>query len=452
MKFLNFTTLLVLATLSGPTFAQQRRQALPEIPAPRELKEVSSDFAEGTITRLSDQDVALFLPWAQNAQSVLTKAIRDAETMTVQNQVRHLTNIMKSVVRNSAQKNYQLFMRFALNRTLLLVQELTAQSDWNVPGTVENVLDLQVRGINLALEFYESDLAYQRRVARGQSTVALEYARFGAAFGKAMLSSIQNVTDASAQYRLLYKTLEMINWDFSRDTQAIDFADTIVEIFNTLNTLEEQPGNDDYQSVLAIRRLTVLLGPVRTVERIILMSNEESRRQIEEQERNDRMRSALTNGIGVIVENTFFIINGASQAELYSRCIAQVPGGSIDEIAFATGGKSLRVMTNSSYYWNKEQVCQNVLTAQTFQAHDRPLTVYGSVEERSFTFSGTSITALMYQCSQFYTTRVQGLSIDQMTIGVYNNPPVPHTNSSYYWNSMTATCGTIFTRALSQGL
>jgi hypothetical protein len=146
MNFFNFTTLLILAALSGPTFAQQRRQALPEIPAPRELTEVTSDFAEGTITRLSDQDVTLFLPWAQIAQSVLNKAIRDAETMTVQNQVRHLRAIMKSVVRHSAQKNYQLFMRFALNRTLLLVQELTAQADWNVPGTVENVLDLQVQG------------------------------------------------------------------------------------------------------------------------------------------------------------------------------------------------------------------------------------------------------------------------------------------------------------------
>jgi hypothetical protein len=166
------------------------------------------------------------------------------------------------------------------------------------------------------------------------------------------------------------------------------------------------------------------------------------------------MRTALLNGIGVIVEDTFFIINGASQAELYSRCVAEVPAGSIKEIAFATGGKSLRVMTNSSYYWNKEQVCQNVLAGQTFEAHDRPLTVYGSVEERSFTFSGTSITALMYQCSQFYSTRVQGqgLSVNQMTIGVYNNPPVPHTNSSEYWNSMSATCGTIFTRALSLGL
>jgi hypothetical protein len=290
MKLTHLTALLVLATLSGTGVAQQRHQALPEIPAPRELTETSSDFAEGTITRLSDQDVSQFLPWAQNAQSVLTKAIRDAETMTVQNQVRHLTAIMKSVVRHSAQKNYQMFMRFSLNRTLLLVQELMAQADWSVAGTVENVLDLQVRGIQLALEFYESDLAYQRRAARGQNTVTLEHARFGAAFGKTMLASIQNVTDASAQYRLLYKTLEMINWDFSRDAQAIEIADTIVEIYNTLNTLEERPGNDDYQTVLAIRRLNVLLDPVHAVDRTILMSKEkEARRQIEEQKRIDEL-------------------------------------------------------------------------------------------------------------------------------------------------------------------
>ena len=210
-----YTTLI--AALIFTTALSAFSKPLPPVQAPRELSEGNGEFSEGTITRLSPEDIAQYIPFAQNAQSVLSKALLDIENMRVEDQVKHLTAVIKAVVRNSGQKNYQTFMRFALNRTLLLVQELVTQADWRNPGTAENVLDLQVKGIQLALRFYESDLAYQRRANDGQDTVNLDYASFATAFGVSMLTSIQNVYDASAQYRLLYKTLEMINWDFSRD-------------------------------------------------------------------------------------------------------------------------------------------------------------------------------------------------------------------------------------------
>lgn len=230
---------------------------LPPIGAPQELIETSSEFAEGTITRMTAEDIEVFLPWAQNAQKVLTKALTDIETMPIRMQVDHLNTIMKSVIRRSGSKSYQMFMRFALNRSMLLVQELTKEADIRDNGILENALDIQVKSIKLALSVAESDLSFQRRVSEGNDSVKLEYAKFGIMFGKSMLQAINSVFDASAQYRLLYKTLEIVNWDLSRDDAALDYADLIIDIYNSLTTMDENPSHDDLASIFAIRRLNI---------------------------------------------------------------------------------------------------------------------------------------------------------------------------------------------------
>ena len=262
MKILILSTVLLI----GNALAKD----LPPVQAPRELTEANSEYAEGTITRLSADDISVFVPYTQNAKSVLSKALTDSESMPMEQRVKHLTAIMKSVVKGSGQKTYQTFMRFALNRTLLLVKELVSQSDWKTPGTIENVLDLQVRGIELALRFYESDLAYQQRANREEDTVVLNHGEFATIFGNTMLVSTQNVLDASAQYRLLYKILEMMNWDLSRDQYAAGVADTIVEIYNTLYSMDENPAPADQDNILNIRRLNLLLGPAKQAENILI--------------------------------------------------------------------------------------------------------------------------------------------------------------------------------------
>ena len=150
-----------------------------------------------------------------------------------------------------------MFMRFALNRSMLLVQELTKEADMRDNGILENALDIQVKSIRLALSVAESDLSYQRRVAEGNDSVKLEYAKFGFMFGKTMLQAINSVLDASAQYRLLYKTLEIVNWDLSRDDGSLEYADLIIDTYNSLTTMDENPSQDDLASIYAIRRLNI---------------------------------------------------------------------------------------------------------------------------------------------------------------------------------------------------
>ncbi len=325
---------------------------LPNVQAPRELTEVGSEYAEGTITRLSAEDISVFIPFAQNAKSVLTKALADAATMPVRQQVTHLSNTMRAVVRNSGQRQYQTFMRFALNRTLLLVEELRKEADFSVPGTLENALDLQVRGISVALRFFESDLAYQRRERSGGDSVNIKHAAFGAAFAASSLRSIQNVYDASAQYRLLYKTLEMFNWDVTRDRHAVEVADTIVDIYNTLSSLQETPAADDQENILSIRRLSLLITPVTNVESIIAQAEsraeEAVRRQQQEAQREAerlRRRQQFPFSVGqTVIDLTDF--NNPRTATIHELrgevVILRIPGNrfetvSIDNLARTSG-------------------------------------------------------------------------------------------------------------------
>ncbi|MGE3608925.1 MAG: hypothetical protein AB7I27_05015 [Bacteriovoracaceae bacterium] len=237
-----------LAALAG-------NDPLPQINPPKELVEIGGQFAEGTSTKLSEKDIALFIPWAQSAQTMLNDALKDIENMPLEEQVKHLQATIQNVVRSSGSKNYQMLMRFALNRTLLLLQELSKEADWHSSAIQANALDLAFKGIKTALQFYESDLDFQQRVALGSGTLNPEYAYFTQFFGPLMLDSIVSINDASAQMRLMYKTLEMVNWDLSRDDQAQDYSDTIVNIYNALNSMDEHPSKVDQENIKNVRKL-----------------------------------------------------------------------------------------------------------------------------------------------------------------------------------------------------
>lgn len=229
---------------------------LPRVQAPPEL--TTGEFAEGTLTRLSSDEVAEFLPWAQNARNQLQRAIRQAQSMPLRDRLPHIERAVKTVVARSGDRQYQAQMRFALNRGLLLVDELEKNMNMNDVGSQENALDLLQRSIAVGLSFYESDLTFQQRAQSGQTTTVIPYAAFGSAFMQSMYPGVVNVLDATAQYRLLYKLIEMVNWDLSRDANAPRYAEAIVEAFEMGQDLPEVPDRDDKANLRLIRRLNSL--------------------------------------------------------------------------------------------------------------------------------------------------------------------------------------------------
>jgi len=141
---------------------------------------------------------------------------------------------------------------------MLLVDELERHVNMNEIGAQENLLDILDKSIKVGLDFYESDLSFQERAQSGDSSVTLPYARFGVAFMQAMYPAIVNVLDAGAQYRLLYKLVEMVNWDLSRDSHAAQYAETIVDAYDTTTAMPEQPLADDRANLRLIRMLNGL--------------------------------------------------------------------------------------------------------------------------------------------------------------------------------------------------
>lgn len=247
MRTLALFTLLSFSALAAD---------LPQVQAPSEL--TNGEFAEGTVTRLSSAEVAEFLPWAQNARNQLERGMKVAQSLPLRERLPHIERVVKGVVSRSGSRQYQALMRFALNRGLLLVDELEKSANMNDVGSQENALDLLQRSIVVGLSFYESDLTFQQRAQSGQASTVIPYARFATLFMQNMYPGVVNVLDATAQYRLLYKLVEMVNWDLSRDAEAPKYADTIVEAYELGQDLPEQSASDDKLNLRFIRRLNSL--------------------------------------------------------------------------------------------------------------------------------------------------------------------------------------------------
>jgi len=248
--------LIIPALFFTLSFSAIANVEIPQIAVPVEL--AGGEFAEGTLTQLTDAEFAEFLPWAQNAQNQLNRAIKQTQSLPLRERLTHIERAARSVVSRSEGRQYQMFMRFALNRGLLLVDELEKNVDMEEIGSQESALDIIQRSIQIGLSFYESDLNFQRRAQAGDTATKLSYASFGASFMQGMYPGVINVLDATAQYRLLYKLVEMVNWDLSRDAEAARYAEHIVEAHEMLQDLPELPLNDDRSNLRLIRRLNSL--------------------------------------------------------------------------------------------------------------------------------------------------------------------------------------------------
>lgn len=257
--------LLILSfTMTSVIFAQE----LPPVNQPKEL--IGGRFSEGVNTKLTPGEIQKFLPWAQSARKVLTKALADAKIMPITERSNFIKGEVERVVLKSGKKRYQTFMRYSLNRGLFLVDELIAETGIiegkgvlpAVKGNLENQLDILMRAIKVGLQFYESDLAYQKRIEAGESAVEIANAKFGFALAKEFAAASVNIFDASAQYRVLYKTLEMFNWDLSQDRQSRDYSETIWSVYKTLEKLPEQASANDQMNIKNTRKLIRLKNEV----------------------------------------------------------------------------------------------------------------------------------------------------------------------------------------------
>ena len=251
--------LLIGSFLSFSTFAVD----LPVVAPPEEFQ--SGEFAEGTMTEMSPQDVQRFLPWAENAQKTLADALKESKRLPLAEKVAFLENEIQTVVRGSGNKSYQMFMRYSLTRGLLLTKILKEESDIRDIGILENHLSILVSSIDLARKFYESDFSSQNNQSE-EKFKAPAHVDFAREMGRTYLYHALSIFDISAQYRVYYKVLEMVNWDLAQDPRASDpkNAEIIVDIYKTLQRLPKKPHAeaDLLPHIKTMNFLIEKLGPV----------------------------------------------------------------------------------------------------------------------------------------------------------------------------------------------
>lgn len=212
---------------------------LPVIPKPADLS--GGDYSEGTITHVSPADINNFIPWAQNARKALLDALEQSHRLPREQRIDFLISEMKAVVDASGAKQYQSLMRFSLNRGLLLVDVLRAEANCRDFGIMQNQIDILNRAINQAILAYESDMKFQQHATEMDASPDIDYVKFGSMISFSFLESAKNIFDVSAQYQVMRKVFEMLDWDLSQDKDAKLYAESIVEIYRVLQRIPVRP-------------------------------------------------------------------------------------------------------------------------------------------------------------------------------------------------------------------
>jgi hypothetical protein len=239
MKKLN--TLILVSTLIFGNVLKAEEISLVAIDRPSALN-------EGTQRELTAAQVAELLPWAKDSKSFLVDLVDNVQSLNTSDRVERIIEGIKSSVIESAPKNSELLMRYALNRAVVINEILDREMDPNAVGTVDAKSRVLISSINMALKYYDADMAtLSQRTASPFATFGMEYFAFLTDLNK-------SIFDASAQYNIQRTSLEWLQWDLYRDLNNATFAPQILKINNALKTFPTKKISDS-QSISFIRQM-----------------------------------------------------------------------------------------------------------------------------------------------------------------------------------------------------
>jgi hypothetical protein len=203
---------------------------------------------EGTQRELTAAQIAELLPWAKDSKAFLLDLLDNTQALTMTDKVDRLIEGIKSSVIDSAPKNSELLMRYALNRAVVINEILDREMDADAVGTADAKVRVLNLSIKMALKYYDADVA----------TLSQKTASPFAAFGKEYFSFLnelnKSIFDASAQYAIQRTSLEWLEWDLYRDLNNAQYAPQIVKINNALKTFPTKKLSDA-QSISYIRQM-----------------------------------------------------------------------------------------------------------------------------------------------------------------------------------------------------
>lgn len=229
---------------------------LPQISAPSYLE-------EGVQRELSISQIAELLPWANNSKMFLQDLLDQVQGLPVDQKIEQLSEGIKQVVVESSSKSSELIMRFALNRSLVLLETLSKESSDEFAGTVDAKLRVLTTSIHFALKYHDVDLAYLTK------KIALPYTAFGKDYFSLVHELNKSIFDASAQFAVERLALEFLQWDLYRYINNTVNAPQIVKINNALKMYPKK-SSSDRSAIGYIQQMKKLIGQLNLNDKTAL--------------------------------------------------------------------------------------------------------------------------------------------------------------------------------------
>jgi hypothetical protein len=208
-----------------------------------------SVLQEGTQRDLSPEQIAELLPWAKDSKSMLSDLLENIQGLGMADKVNRMVDGIQQVVGESAPKNSELFMRYVLNRALVLNDMLDKEMDVDAVGAIDVKSRVLVLSIKMAIKYYDIDSA-----KLADQKVVSPFASFGKEYFYFLKELNKSIFDASAQYKIERTSLEWLQWDLYRDLNNTSYASTIIKINNALRIFPSTKLTDS-QSINYIKQV-----------------------------------------------------------------------------------------------------------------------------------------------------------------------------------------------------
>jgi hypothetical protein len=238
------TALMLLSTMTFATVAKSEEIVIPVISKPAVLQ-------EGTQRELTVAQIAELLPWAKDSKVFLADLLDSTQGLSNTDKLDRLIEGMKYVVGESAPKNSELLMRYAINRGLVLNEILSQESSSEEVGSIDAKVRVVVSSIKMAIKYYDIDMA---TLSKKSST---PFVTFGLDYFNFLNELNKSIFDATAQYNIQKAALEWLQWDLYRDLNNTSYAPQILKINNAVKTLPKTKLSDK-QSLTYIRQMKMV--------------------------------------------------------------------------------------------------------------------------------------------------------------------------------------------------
>lgn len=140
MKKIIFILLFILG-FEQSTFAEE--VILPKMSKPAYLE-------EGTQRVLTQEQINELLPWAKNSKITLTDLLDEIKDLPMDQKIAHLNQGIQSVVAEGRSTS-ELFMRYILNRGLVLEETIKNETEDRAVGVADVKLRILVKSMQMAL-------------------------------------------------------------------------------------------------------------------------------------------------------------------------------------------------------------------------------------------------------------------------------------------------------------